>query len=332
MPSNARREKDKKISLIKSAKNCNKITSLFKKTNSSLGASILTDIQSHSEIIINVAAPKVVKQREEVQQVDISVNKDLSEYLNDFSNVFQNKSLSDSNIHKILKHNYSIEENYQFKKQLNDRIFLRTWLKEYEWLIYSKKLEGAFCKYCVLFARTSERINFVNQPKTKKWKHASTEFRSHNSSTIHQECAIKAENFILTYENKIDSIDAAVNKHLKEDQVRTRNGLIQIVKTLMLCARQNIPLRGHSDNNIIRINDFGTSCGKNDDGKLGNFNSLLMFRLDAGDEMLKEHFEKSKRMQFIQLTVLKIAYLEYRDNSFSGKLLKKFKQQNISAY
>ena len=69
MPSNARREKDKKISVIKSAKNCNKITNLFKKTNSSLGAAILTDIQSHSEIIINVEAPKVVKQREKCNKL-----------------------------------------------------------------------------------------------------------------------------------------------------------------------------------------------------------------------------------------------------------------------
>ena len=77
--------------------------------------------------------------------------------------------------------------------------------------------------------------------------------------------------------------------------MRTRNGLIQIIKTLMLWARQNIPLKGHSDNNIKRINYFCTSYGKNDDVKLDNFNSMLMFRLDAVNEMLKENFKKSKK-------------------------------------
>ena len=74
--------------------------------------------------------------------------------------------------------------------------------------------------------------------------------------------------------------------------MRIKNGLIQIVKTLILCARQNIPLRGHRDNATLKFKD-GIPILKQD--KLGNFNSLLLFRMDAADDLLKEHLEKSNK-------------------------------------
>jgi hypothetical protein len=76
--------------------------------------------------------------------------------------------------------------------------------------------------------------------------------------------------------------------------MRIKNGLIQIVKTLILCARQNIPLRGHRDNATLKFKD-GIPILKQDDDKLGNFNSLLLFRMDAGDDLLKENLEKSNK-------------------------------------
>ena len=60
---------------------------------------------------------------------------------------------------------------------------------------------------------------------------------------------------MLTFEGKIDSIDTMLDKNLKQEQIRTKNGLIQIVKTLQLCAKQNIPLRGHRDNLSIKFDD-----------------------------------------------------------------------------
>jgi hypothetical protein len=76
--------------------------------------------------------------------------------------------------------------------------------------------------------------------------------------------------------------------------MRIKNGLKQIVKTLILCAHQNIPLRGHRDNAILKFKD-GIPILKQDADKLGNFNSLLLFRMEAGDDLLKEHLEKSNK-------------------------------------
>ena len=47
--------------------------------------------------------------------------------------------------------------------------------------------------------------------------------------------------------------------------------MTSIVKTVLFCASNNIPLRGHSADK-------------------GNFMKLLQFRMDAGDEALKKHF------------------------------------------
>ena len=52
----------------------------------------------------------------------------------------------------------------------------------------------------------------------------------------------------------------------------------------MFCGRQNMPLRGHRDDNKHLGGD-----------SVGNFQELLDFRIDSGDEVLKEHFETASR-------------------------------------
>ena len=62
-------------------------------------------------------------------------------------------------------------------------------------------------------------------------------------------------------------IDAGRAKRTAEN----KKILTSIVKTVLFCASNNIPLRGHSADK-------------------GNFMKLLQFRMDAGDEALKKHF------------------------------------------
>ena len=53
-----------------------------------------------------------------------------------------------------------------------------------------------------------------------------------------------------------------------------------IVKTILLCVRQNVPLKGHRDES--------RDC---DAKNYGKFQALLDFRVDSGDEILKLHFD-----------------------------------------
>ena len=56
----------------------------------------------------------------------------------------------------------------------------------------------------------------------------------------------------------------------------------------MLCGRQNIALRGNSDNN-------STDLEKDATGNHGNYRVLLDFRVDAGDKVLAEHLVSAPR-------------------------------------
>ena len=58
-----------------------------------------------------------------------------------------------------------------------------------------------------------------------------------------------------------------------------------------MCARQNIALRGHRDDgNLLDDNNaFDTSVARKD----GNFRALLKFRVDSGDDVLRQHLESA---------------------------------------
>ena len=64
------------------------------------------------------------------------------------------------------------------------------------------------------------------------------------------------------------------NREPRKDEV--------LVKTIILCGQNNIPLRrkrGSPDKKLLQ----------------GNFQTLLKFRIDSGDEKLKEHFKTAPR-------------------------------------
>jgi len=61
--------------------------------------------------------------------------------------------------------------------------------------------------------------------------------------------------------------------------------IVPIVKTVIFCGRQGIPLRGHSDTGTLALPDGDPAV--ND----GNFRVLLRFRIDSGDLALNEHLE-----------------------------------------
>ena len=57
--------------------------------------------------------------------------------------------------------------------------------------------------------------------------------------------------------------------------------LLSIVKTVILCGRQKLPLRGHRDHGPLSLEELI----END----GNFRALLQYRIDREDEVLRQH-------------------------------------------
>ncbi|XP_008178843.1 52 kDa repressor of the inhibitor of the protein kinase-like [Acyrthosiphon pisum] len=70
---------------------------------------------------------------------------------------------------------------------------------------------------------------------------------------------------------------------------QNRQKLIPIIETILFCGLQNISLRGHRDDGSINSVDDDIKNQK------GNFKALLEFRINAGDQILKEHFKSATK-------------------------------------
>lgn len=76
-------------------------------------------------------------------------------------------------------------------------------------------------------------------------------------------------------------IDLALNNSLSRQVEFNRKVLKSVFKSVIFCGYQNIPLRGHRDDQT------STSLNK------GNFLALLEFRSEAGDSVLCDHFQNA---------------------------------------
>ena len=117
------------------------------------------------------------------------------------------------------------------------------------------------------------------------WTSASTKFTEHQEkSEFHKNAVIFAQDFVNVMDRNAVTVDKQLNKALEKRAEENRQKLKPIIKTVIFCGKQNIPLRGHRD----ELKDL-YDCEKN----CGNFLSLLQFRVDSGDTVLKEHLETS---------------------------------------
>lgn len=121
----------------------------------------------------------------------------------------------------------------------------------------------------------------VNQP-FDNWKHACETFNRHEKLQYHL-------NSVDTY-TKLKSIEQGneLPVSLQIDKARREQGnvnvqrILPIIKTVIFCGRQGIPLRGHKDFGPF---DLENPPNHNE----GNFRALLRERVDAGDDNLKSH-------------------------------------------
>ncbi|XP_077972701.1 zinc finger MYM-type protein 1-like [Styela clava] len=116
---------------------------------------------------------------------------------------------------------------------------------------------------------------------------------AHRDTSYHRESNIAAKNFVKSMETGQNVRANMEAQYATQTTKENRRIMTSIVKTVMFCASGNIPLRGHS-------------------GDSGNFVSLLLFRIDAGDEDLKRHFARMAgnakyRSPMIQNEILKVA-------------------------
>lgn len=189
--------------------------------------------------------------------------------------------------------------DYKFpKKSRNEhsRSFQIQWLRDFSsWLVYSAKCDGAFCKVCLLFRKSTAHNNqfgYLVDAPFQNWKKALDYFRNHEKIWYHQDALRAAEDFLKIYKNEIPRIPEMISAALSQKIQQNRLKLKSIVDTIIFCGQQNIALRGHREGNVRNII---ASDEKDEVANNGNFRALLRFRVECGDHVLKNHFETAPK-------------------------------------
>ncbi|XP_052268219.1 52 kDa repressor of the inhibitor of the protein kinase-like [Dreissena polymorpha] len=216
----------------------------------------------------------------------------------------QHGKLTDEERDTLLSTDWKPSEKHMYKKTQfgkTSRTFQSSWLQKYPGLVYSVEEDGAYCVHCVTFPGNKKRGKLVSEP-FQNWKKAIEVFDGHffpdakkhskdggTGYQAHIDSRICCEQFMSVRKNNAPvnkQVDAALQARRKKNAVV----LESITKTVLLCARQNIALRGHSDSSKY-YDDESVNCG--------NFQSLIEFRVESGDSVLKEHFATSVCVRFI---------------------------------
>lgn len=166
--------------------------------------------------------------------------------------------------------------------------FQHSWLEKYRWLVYSPHLRGGLCKYCVLFSPRDPRVAkagvLVSKPLNNLSKAGGKDgfLECHQRLRYHSDAMAQA----MTLRSSLDRPDATIpvmisnkNKELYEKNLCI---LEVLVKAVLLCGRQNIPLRGHRDDE--------TNASTN----RGNFIAIVNL-IAEHDSRLRTHLDTAAR-------------------------------------
>jgi hypothetical protein len=198
----------------------------------------------------------------------------------------------------VFPHNVVVKQGKPTKKFAQ-----RSHLEKYYWLVLSHKDKGLYCKYCALFASSSATVDLARANPGRLVKEPLKVFDNllgekglltlHQRNRYHQVSVESGKNLLARYYKPELDIANQISTQRMAKVVENRDRLRPIIKTIIFCGRQNIPLRGHRDD--------GQFCNTNSDytndsvvsASEGNFRALLKFRIDAGDTVLQRHLSTS---------------------------------------
>lgn len=109
----------------------------------------------------------------------------------------------------------------------------------------------------------------------------------HLGRHYHKMAVATMDNFVSVMSGQQESVSVQLSDAAKELVVKNRKKLQSIVETIILCGRQNIPLRGHRDSAV----DMESCVSKTKNH--GNLWALLQFRISAGDTILRDHLDNA---------------------------------------
>lgn len=143
------------------------------------------------------------------------------------------------------------------------------WYKKYSFLEYSESLNSVFCFPCRHFAATDGYADtLLTVTGCNDWKHLGSILLSHQNSTIHKNAVCKLAGWKTSQEQ--GAITVLINDQVKNEIEQNRSCLMTLSRVALLCARQDIALRG-------RENDKSTP-----ESNKGNYLEILnLLKLEA---------------------------------------------------
>ena len=111
-------------------------------------------------------------------------------------------------------------------------------------------------------------LNSVND-----WANLGTLIKRHLGQPGHSRCLEMSENFMSIAEGQKDDVMTMLSSAFQDKITRNRSILHSILKTNYLCGKQNIPLRGHTE-------------------EKSNFIALINYRAET-DQILATHLQNS---------------------------------------
>ena len=237
------------------------------------------------------------------------------------------RKLSDHEKFFLLKNYFVPAKGFKFPSRnfgAQNRQFQMGWLDKYNGLTYSETEDGGFCLFCVLFGQCEASVKelgiLVSRPLTN-FKKAIEMFNEHfvsQSRKSNQAAMEKAMAFIAVKENRVASIDQQLSSKRAEVVAKNRLKLRSIAATVIFCGRQALAFRGHDED------DFDVESDNS--GRLGNFLSLLKFRIDAGDEILKDHLREFGRNAMYTSEEVQNEMIQICGNVLRNKILQKIRE------
>ena len=136
-----------------------------------------------------------------------------------------------------------------------NRKFNTTWLNDHKWMSYSVSTDSVYCALFSTQRKHAKDKTFVSSPVCDWSKMSKLSQRHVKEGANHYACVTMGENFLKVACGEQLCIADQFNVQHRQLVERNRQILTKIPEVIILCGKQNIPIRGHSeeDSNFTAI-------------------------------------------------------------------------------
>ena len=161
------------------------------------------------------------------------------------------------------------------------RSFNSEWYRSYSWLEYSLEKDAAFCYPCRMFNEAKSHSTFT-KVGFRDWKHATGKG---GMLTVHDKCSTHLTAMVAWSQYKLNAKHhTSIAERMESSRAlvisNNRHYLKALIEVILLCALQEIALRGHRE-----------SC---EAPNRGNFLEIL-YLLAAHDSVVQQRLQKGPR-------------------------------------